>query len=155
LANGLIAQPEKRRLANGDAHTTYRPVSIIEPFGYCRNLSDSLHRSEGPSDPLNQEILQLCHVTVPGSVRIVEPLQTVRRPEYASARWEFKVDSSWSSYKEWIVRNLPEGYQDLQKSESLLRFRKVLLGDVYRMDIQKLTSRNSVRIRVEFLAMPF
>lgn len=114
-----------------------------------------LHRNGDASDPLNQEILQIYHLTVPGSGQIVEPLNAVRRPEYASARWEFKVDSSWSSYKEWIVRNLPEGYQDLQMSESLLRFRKVLLGDVYRMDIQKLTSRNSVRVRVEFLAMPF
>ena len=114
-----------------------------------------LHRSDDPSDPLNQEILQLYHTTVPGSGQIVESLQIVRRPEYASARWEFKVDSSWTSYKEWIARNLPEGYQDVQKSESLLRFRKVLLGDVYRMDIQKLTSRNSVGVRVEFLAVPF
>jgi hypothetical protein len=114
-----------------------------------------LHRNEGPSDPLNQEILQVYHLTVPGSGQIVEALNTVWRPEYASARWEFKMDSSWTSYKEWIARNLPEGYQDVQKSESLLRFRKVLLGDVYRMDIQKLTSRNSVGVRVEFLAVPF
>jgi hypothetical protein len=114
-----------------------------------------LHRNGDASDPLNQEILQIYHLTVPGSGQIVEPLNTVRRPEYASARWEFTVDSSWARYKEWLVKNLPEGYQDLQKSESLLRFRKVLLGDTYRIDIQKLTSRDPVQVRVEFLAVPF
>ena len=68
--------------------------------------------------------------------------------------WRFETAMSWESYSRWLKRQLPEfSYEEAPPGGALLK--RVLAGDVQRLQVQSVARGSKLLVSVQYLAYPF
>jgi hypothetical protein len=98
------------------------------------------------SDPMTDSAKRLQTMTVPPGAKGF-PVAVHRTEHAVQASWITETDWSWTGYRDWVQPRLAREFDLVSAADGGLTFRRVASGDVFTLDVQRLTVNPVLRVR--------
>ena len=109
-------------------------------------------QDEEPSWGIREDFYEVHRLSLPPDAKnsVGTPLE--REPYAVSMAWHFETAMTWPEYVQWLRERLPNEFELGHEMDRIIRFRRVLPGDVYTLEVKR---GNGDRIELHIVSRPF